>query len=879
MRLNFSEALKAAVISNPSAVFTVTQGATSFSINTAAISGNTVTLTLAATLAAGDTFVAYNGTVLEDAAGNKTAAIASTKVTSTDIVAPTLASSNPADESTTFGAASNLVLTFSEAVAAGTGSIKLVNTADATDTRTIDVKDATQVTISGSTLTINPTADLKVSSTYAVNIDATAVLDVAGNAYAGIANNTTLNFTTTAPVVAGQTFTLTANADGPGAIAPAVNTQGTTGDDVFNAVDTTLNSADNLAGAGGVDTLNVRATAAAAVAPAMSSVEAINVSHIGGFTYSLNLASATGVQVAASKDQSAVAATITDITNLAATGVVARLDNADGTTQFNFLGAAARTGTADAVSIQIANGSGTAAAVATLNITNGVAGGGAGPDATFENLNVATSGAASYVNSALGGANARVITVTGDVAADTNGYGLTLTEAASFAAARSVDASGLSGTGGLNVDIDAAVFASLAVVGSKNNDRVVVDGTTANAANTWSLNGGLGTDTLGVDALTVFTAATNPAVVQTVNTRATGFEVLEATIADVTALKADDFTGINAFVFSGLDGSHTTNLAITGVETGDSFKFTTAVASNAGNNDIVTLSGSVAGQSAIVELNASTGVNAGLTAIGTGNALTVNNGITSVTIQSTGSNPGAANTNTIQSATTIAAIDNVTATNFTITGSQALNIGAAAGVAGMLGFTNAASVDGSAATGVLRIAGSAVADQIKGGAGNDIIYGLGGNDLLTGNGGADQFRYTAGNEGTDRITDFTVGTDKIGTNFIAFAGTTASAAGATLVATDYEAARNDITGIVAGDTLKVIELQTGLTTAQITAQVGAAADALVLVFNTTTNKGELWYDNDWSNVATRSQVATFDNIVDLAGVKAFSNTDFVEFTA
>lgn len=671
------------------------------------------------------------------------------------------------------------------------------------------------------------------------------------------------------------TVPLTANADGPGAVAPAVNTLGTSGNDTYSAVDTTLNSADTLNGQAGTDTLNVRATAAAAVTPAMSSVENINVAHTGGFTYTLNLASATGVQVAASKDQSAVAATITDLTNLAATGVAARLDNADGTTQFNFLGAAARTGTSDAVSIQIANGSGTAAAVATLNITDGVAGGGAAADATFENLNIATSGAASYVNSALGGANVRVITVTGDAAADTNGYGLTLTEAASFAAARSVDASGMTGTGGLNVDIDAATFASLAVVGSKNADRVVVDGTTANAANTWSLNGGEGTDTLGVDALTNFTAATNPGVVQTVNVRASNFEVLEATAADVTALKADDYTKINAFVFSGLDGTAPA-LAITGVETGDSFKFTTAVTGNAGA-DVVTLSGAVAGQSAIVELNASTGVNAGLTALTTGNALTINSGITNVTIQSTGSNPGAANTNTIQSATTVAAIDNVTATNFTITGAQALNIGAAAGVAGMLGFTNAAAVDGSAATGVLRIAGSAVADQIKGGSAADIIYGLAGNDLLTGNGGADQFRYTAGNEGTDRITDFTVGTDKIGTNFIAFAGTTATQAGATLVATDYEAARNDITQIVAGDTLKVVELQTGLTTAQITAQLGAAADALVLVFNTTTGKGEMWYDTDWSDAASRTQVATFDNVVDLTGIKAFSNTDFVEY--
>ena len=456
---------------------------------------------------------------------------------------------------------------------------------------------------------------------------------------------------------------LTANADGAGAIAPAINTTGTAGNDTYNAVDTTLNSADSIDAGAGTDTLNVRATAttAAAVAPALSNVENINVTNIGGFTYTLNLASASGVQTVASKDQSAVAATITQFNSIAASGVTARLDNADGRTDFNFLGAAARTGTSDAVSIQIANGSGSAAAAATLNITNGAG----AADATFENLNIATSGAASYVNSALGGANVRVITVTGDAAADTNGHGLRLTEGANFAAVRSVDASGMTGTGGLNVNIDAATFASLAVVGSKNADRVVVDGTTANAANTWSLNGGDGTDVLGVDALTDFTAATNPGVVQTVNVRASNFEVLEATAADVTALKADDFTKINAFVFSGLDATAPA-LAITGVETGDSFKFTTAVTGNAAA-DVVTLSGAVAGQSAILELNASTGVNAGLTATTTGNALTVNSGITSVTIQSTGSNPGAGNTNTLQSATTVAAIDNVTATNFTIT--------------------------------------------------------------------------------------------------------------------------------------------------------------------------------------------------------------------
>jgi methionine-rich copper-binding protein CopC len=212
VKINFDEPLKTVALSNPSALFTVTQGGTSYSVNTATISGSTVTLTLASALGSGDTYIAYNGTVLEDALGNKADKIASTKVTFTDITPPTLTSSNPADDATDFPANANLTLTFDEAVKLGTGTITLVNTSDATDTRVINVQDATQVSVSGNTVTINPTADLKVNASYAVNISPTAILDSAGNAFAGISDNTTLNFTTTPPSTPGQTFTLTAAA-------------------------------------------------------------------------------------------------------------------------------------------------------------------------------------------------------------------------------------------------------------------------------------------------------------------------------------------------------------------------------------------------------------------------------------------------------------------------------------------------------------------------------------------------------------------------------------------------------------------------------------------------------------------------------------------
>ncbi len=160
---------------------------------------------------------------------------------------------------------------------------------------------------------------------------------------------------------------------------------------------------------------------------------------------------------------------------------------------------------------------------------------------------------------------------------------------------------------------------------------------------------------------------------------------------------------------------------------------------------------------------------------------------------------------------------------------------------------------------------------------NDIIYGLSGNDTLTGNGGSGSVQWWVRTAQTSsRI--FSKGTDKIGFNDVDFSNTAATSAGATLSALDYVANRSEITSIGAADDKKVIELQTALSTSQIQTDVGAAVEAYVLVFNSTTNKGELWFDDDWSD-AGRSHVATFDNVTDIVGLVGFQNTDFVEFIA
>ena len=126
-------------------------------------------------------------------------------VTSPDNIAPTLLSTSPADNGSVTGdatgLASNLTLTFSEAVKAGTGLIELYN---ASGTLVESFNAATGVGSAGgvvtgwntSTLTLNPFASLTAGTGYYVKVAATAVKDLAGNAYAGITDATTFNFVT-----------------------------------------------------------------------------------------------------------------------------------------------------------------------------------------------------------------------------------------------------------------------------------------------------------------------------------------------------------------------------------------------------------------------------------------------------------------------------------------------------------------------------------------------------------------------------------------------------------------------------------------------------------------------------------------------------------
>ena len=122
------------------------------------------------------------------------AAAATVNLTVVDNVAPTITTMNPADNAIAVPVDSNIVLTFSEAVKAGTGTIAIHSlSATGTVVESYDAATSAKLTIEGNTLTINPTANLANSSHYFVTFDAGTIRDTAGNSFAG---TTSYDFTT-----------------------------------------------------------------------------------------------------------------------------------------------------------------------------------------------------------------------------------------------------------------------------------------------------------------------------------------------------------------------------------------------------------------------------------------------------------------------------------------------------------------------------------------------------------------------------------------------------------------------------------------------------------------------------------------------------------
>ncbi len=131
-----------------------------------------------------------------DAAGNVSAGtgkLGSALVV--DATAPTVTSFNPAQGAIGIPLDGNIVLTFSETVVRGSGTIVLKTAAGAL-VESFDAATSDRLTLSGATLTINPSADLTYLAGYTLEFAAGTFKDLVGNAYAG---TTGYHFTTNHP--------------------------------------------------------------------------------------------------------------------------------------------------------------------------------------------------------------------------------------------------------------------------------------------------------------------------------------------------------------------------------------------------------------------------------------------------------------------------------------------------------------------------------------------------------------------------------------------------------------------------------------------------------------------------------------------------------
>lgn len=146
--------------------------------------------------------------------------ISITDNTAPDTTPPTISTYSPADDATGVALDSNLVATFSEPVAVGSGTVRLYAVGNPTAIQTFTPVAGD---ISGAVVTLNPTADLIAGTSYYVQIDAGAFTDVSLNNFAGISNNTTWSFSTVAADSTPPTVASLAPADDAAGVAVDAN--------------------------------------------------------------------------------------------------------------------------------------------------------------------------------------------------------------------------------------------------------------------------------------------------------------------------------------------------------------------------------------------------------------------------------------------------------------------------------------------------------------------------------------------------------------------------------------------------------------------------------------------------------------------------------
>ena len=173
------------------------------SSGTVSISGGVVTINPSSDLPTGkDIYV-----VVDEGAFTSTSLGSGTKELNTYNFSTgriTVSSFSPSDGATGQSISTNIVITFSENIAKGSGNITLrAGSASGTVRQTIDVTSGA-VSVSGAQATINPASDLEYSEDTYVVVDAGCFTNTDGDAASGNAVINTYNFTTEAELSLGD---------------------------------------------------------------------------------------------------------------------------------------------------------------------------------------------------------------------------------------------------------------------------------------------------------------------------------------------------------------------------------------------------------------------------------------------------------------------------------------------------------------------------------------------------------------------------------------------------------------------------------------------------------------------------------------------------
>lgn len=125
-----------------------------------------------------------------------------------DTIPPAISTLSPVDNATNVSLTSNLVITFSENIAKGSGNILIKR--NGTTVQTIDVTSGS-VTVAGAVVTIDP-ANLSYSDTFNIEMASGVFKDLNNNSFAGISNSTTWDFSTQAAPTGSQNLIVSGNA-------------------------------------------------------------------------------------------------------------------------------------------------------------------------------------------------------------------------------------------------------------------------------------------------------------------------------------------------------------------------------------------------------------------------------------------------------------------------------------------------------------------------------------------------------------------------------------------------------------------------------------------------------------------------------------------